>query len=311
MMKLRMMSCHHPLLPSSHLRELFIDTNTETITSVKGSHIDPKSSLIYRCIDALHKLSDTEKANGFPQGFVDEDREAYSLVKNGVSDIASSVRNQFISVVYSQHFEHKNTPDVGSMWASFDKVSTWMQTLNDQQRDMFEETIRAKDREVFHEDCTYQHLHAYPESLHLPEPEEFLAQQIFTNPSVQANKKHLDPFLWRPSECDECASGFAAPGKLYRTVQELHPLPRTSKTLLQRFGIDRSKLPKTPQKSSRNLLRSSPKSPAEIWESNASAEVFTTSSEGWEPEKLPMTRSPQELFAHSRSDLLRRSGRRF
>ncbi|KAG0152470.1 hypothetical protein CROQUDRAFT_85571, partial [Cronartium quercuum f. sp. fusiforme G11] len=38
------------------------------------------------------------------------------------------------------------------------------------------------------------------------------------------------------------------------------------------FGIDRSKLPKTPQKPSRNLLRSSPKSPAEIWESNASAE---------------------------------------
>ncbi|KAG0143284.1 hypothetical protein CROQUDRAFT_661442 [Cronartium quercuum f. sp. fusiforme G11] len=51
---------------------------------------------------------------------------------------------------------------------------------------MFEETIRAKDREVFHEDSTYQHLHAHPESLHLPKPEEFLAQQIFTNPSMQA-----------------------------------------------------------------------------------------------------------------------------
>ncbi|KAG0139652.1 hypothetical protein CROQUDRAFT_101242 [Cronartium quercuum f. sp. fusiforme G11] len=60
----------------------------------------------------------------------------------------------------------------------------------------------------------------------------------------------------------------------------------TTKNL--RFGIDQSKFPKTPKKSSLNLLRSSPKSPAEIWESNASTEVFTTSSEGQEPKKLPM-----------------------
>ncbi|KAG0139345.1 hypothetical protein CROQUDRAFT_101704 [Cronartium quercuum f. sp. fusiforme G11] len=49
-----------------------------------------------------------------------------------------------------------------------------------------------------------------------------------------------------------------------------------------------AKVAHSSKKPSPNLPRSSSKSPVEILESNASAEVFTISSKGWEPKKLLM-----------------------